>query len=64
MGFSEHAGVGYHRYSRSGSTPGLTWSKMQLSELMHNMGMHVDTLALAYADGVYHIRKLSPTLFS
>ena len=34
------------------------WSKMQLPELMHNMGMHVDTLALAYAaDGVYHIRQ-------
>ena len=32
------------------------WSKMQLPELMHQMGMHADTLTLAYAaDGVHHI---------
>ena len=34
------------------------WAKMQLPELMHNMGMHADTLTLAYAaNGVYHITK-------
>ena len=34
------------------------WSKMQLPELMHNMGMHADTLTLAYAaNGVYHIEN-------
>ena len=34
------------------------WSKMQLPELMHNMGMHVDEAALVYAaDGVHHIRQ-------
>ena len=30
------------------------WAKMQLPELMHNMGMHADTLTLAYAaNGVW-----------
>ena len=34
------------------------WAKMQLPELMHNMGMHADTLTLAYAaNGVYHIQN-------
>jgi succinate dehydrogenase / fumarate reductase cytochrome b subunit len=34
------------------------WSKMQLPELMHNMGMATDSAVLAYAaDGVYHIRQ-------
>ena len=32
------------------------WSKMQLPELMHQLGMHADTMTLAYAaDGVHHI---------
>ena len=32
--------------------------KMQLPELMHNMGMHADTLTLAYAaNGAYHIQQ-------
>ena len=36
------------------------WAKMQLPELMHNMGMHADTLTLAYAaNGVYHIQNTS-----
>ena len=35
------------------------WAKMQLPELMHNMGMHADTLTLAYAaNGVYHSKHL------
>ena len=34
------------------------WAKMQLPELMHNMGMHADTLTLAYAaNGAYHIQQ-------
>ena len=34
------------------------WAQMQLPELMHNMGMHADTLTLAYAaNGVYHIQN-------
>ena len=34
------------------------WAKMQLPELMHNMGMHADILTLAYAaNGVYHIQN-------
>ena len=34
------------------------WAKMQLPELMHNMGMHADTLTLAYAaNGVHHIQN-------
>ena len=32
------------------------WSKMQLPELMHQLGMHTDMMTLAYAaDGVHHI---------
>ena len=32
------------------------WSKMQLPELMHNMGMHADMQTLMYAaNGVHHI---------
>ena len=34
------------------------WAKMQLPELMHNMGAHADMLTLAYAaNGVYHIQN-------
>ena len=34
------------------------WSKMQLPELVHNMGGHVDTMVLAYAaNGVYYIEQ-------
>ena len=34
------------------------WSKMQLPELMHNMGAHVDPVTLSYAaDGVFHIEN-------
>ena len=34
------------------------WSKMQLPELMHQMGMHTDTLTMAYAaNGVHHIQN-------
>lgn len=34
------------------------WSKMQLPELMHNMGMHADMGTLAFAaNGVYHIQQ-------
>ena len=36
------------------------WSKMQLPELMHQLGMHADTMTLAYAaDGVHHIAKFA-----
>ena len=34
------------------------WSKMQLPELMHNMGASVDPVTLSYAaDGVFHIEN-------
>ena len=34
------------------------WSKMQLPELMHNMGASVDPMTLSYAaDGVFHIEN-------
>ena len=34
------------------------WAKMQLPELMHNMGVHTDMLTLSYAaNGVYHIQN-------
>ena len=34
------------------------WSKMMLPEVMHGLGMHTDTLTLAYAaNGVYHIEN-------
>lgn len=33
------------------------WSKMQLPELMHNLGAHADVMTLSLAaDGVYHIQ--------
>ena len=41
------------------------WSKMQLPELMHQLGMHTDAMTLAYAaDGVHHIANTfaNPTL--
>ena len=42
------------------------WAKMQLPELMHNMGMHADTLTLAYAaNGVYQVcHGIDPYLLS
>ena len=37
------------------------WSKMQLPELMHQLGMHTDMMTLAYAaDGVHHIAVRHP----
>ena len=34
------------------------WSKMMLPEVMHDLGMHADTMTLAYAsNGIYHIEN-------
>ena len=50
LGLIVIVGLGLHLFN--------FWAKMQLPELMHNMGMHADTLTLAYAaNGVYHIQN-------
>ena len=50
LGLIVIVGLGLHLFN--------FWAKMQLPELMHNMGMHADTLTLAYAaNGAYHIQK-------
>ncbi len=41
LGLIVIVGLGLHLFN--------FWAKMQLPELMHNMGMHADTLTLAYA---------------
>ena len=49
LGIIVFVGLGLHLFN--------FWSKMQLPELMHNMGMHTDLGTLAYAaNGVYHIK--------
>ena len=54
----KHVGAGSDRYRRSWFAPLQLLGKMQLPELMHNMGMHADTLTLAYAaNGAYHIQQ-------
>ena len=51
LGIIVIVGLGLHLFN--------FWSKMQLPELMHNMGMHADLGTLAYAaNGVYHIRQV------
>ena len=46
LGIIVIVGLGLHLFN--------FWAKMQLPELMHNMGMHADTLTLAYAaNGAY-----------
>ena len=50
LGLIVIVGLGLHLFN--------FWAKMQLPELMHNMGMHADTLTLAYAaNGAYHIQQ-------
>ena len=50
LGIIVIVGLGLHLFN--------FWAKMQLPELMHNMGMHADTLTLAYAaNGAYHIQQ-------
>ncbi|WP_297329161.1 succinate dehydrogenase/fumarate reductase cytochrome b subunit [uncultured Bacteroides sp.] len=50
LGIVVLAGLGLHLVN--------FWSKMQLPELMHNMGINTDAATLAYAaDGVHHIQN-------
>ncbi len=49
MGISKHARSGYYRHRRSWFAPLQLLGKNAVPELMHNMGMHADTLTLAYA---------------
>ena len=57
LGLIVIVGLGLHLFN--------FWAKMQLPELMHNMGMHADTLTLAYAaNGAYHIQQTSLARFT
>ncbi|EJX08286.1 succinate dehydrogenase cytochrome B subunit, b558 family [gut metagenome] len=50
LGIIVIVGLGLHLFN--------FWSKMQLPELMHNMGMHADTAVLVYAaNGAHYIRE-------
>ena len=50
LGLIVIVGLGLHLFN--------FWAKMQLPELMHNMGVHTDMLTLSYAaNGVYHIQN-------